>query len=64
MQILKIYEKYKILPALQQHMFRVASVAKMIAEHMVIDVDIDCITKAALLHDMGNILKFNLSQIF
>jgi len=61
MQILKIYEKYKIIPALQEHMFRVSSVAMMIAKHMTIDVDIDYITKAALLHDMGNILKFNLS---
>lgn len=61
MKINEIYTKYKIIPSLQLHMKRVASVAKVIADNLTVAVDTDNIVKAMLLHDMGNILKFNMT---
>jgi hypothetical protein len=60
MKISEIYEKYKIMPNLKMHQYRVASVAKIIADNMNIHVDTNAIVKACLIHDMGNIIKFNL----
>ncbi len=42
------------------HQLRVAAVAKQICESLNIEVDKDEIITASLLHDMGNIIKFNL----
>ncbi|MCR4325996.1 MAG: hypothetical protein NUV59_04350 [Patescibacteria group bacterium] len=58
----EIYAHYKILPALQLHQLRVAAVGKMVAEHFSGDLDAHTITLACLFHDMGNILKFDLTQ--
>ncbi len=55
-----IYKEYKIMPNLQEHMFRVASIASVICDHIDEKVDKETIITAALLHDMGNIVKFNL----
>jgi HD superfamily phosphodiesterase len=60
-QILDVYEKYKVMPQLQEHQFRVAAVAKQIAENMTVPVDTDSVIKASLLHDIANIIKFDLS---
>ncbi|MFA6392655.1 MAG: HD domain-containing protein [Candidatus Paceibacterota bacterium] len=60
--IIDIYKEYKIMPNLAVHQFRVAAVAWQICESFNIDVDKDSIVKACLLHDMGNIIKFNLIQ--
>jgi hypothetical protein len=60
MLITEIYRKYQILPNLQLHHFRVTAVAKLIAQNSTIELDIDSIIRACLLHDMGNIVKFNL----
>lgn len=59
MKVSKIYHKYKILPNLQVHQFRVTAVARLIAENSLTPVEISNITTACLLHDMGNIIKFN-----
>ncbi|MDQ3245082.1 MAG: HD domain-containing protein [bacterium] len=61
--ILDIYENYKIMPNLQEHMLRVASVAKLIVNNLNEDIIIDKekLTIACLLHDMGNIIKFRLN---
>jgi hypothetical protein len=59
MKISDIYTQYRIVPSLQLHMFRVAAVAKLIAENSKEEVDLHEIISACLLHDMGNILKFN-----
>ena len=59
MRISKIYEKYKIPPSLQMHMFRVAAVAWTICENIEQKTDVDNIIAAELLHDIGNIIKFN-----
>lgn len=58
MKINEIYEKYKIIDNLREHQKRVAAVASFFAEKLAQE-DKDKITTAALLHDMGNILKFN-----
>ena len=59
-KILDIYEEYKIMPALQMHMLRVAAVASMICDSIDVPVNKKDIITACLLHDMGNILKFKL----
>jgi HD superfamily phosphodiesterase len=61
-KIIDIYEKYKIMPNLQMHQLRVAAVAKQICESLTREVDKESIIKACLLHDMGNIIKFDLIQ--
>ena len=62
-KILEIYEKYKIMPALQQHQLRVAAVAQQICASLSADkIDQKNIVTACLLHDMGNIIKFDLSK--
>lgn len=57
--IIEIYEAYHIPPWLQEHQLRVAAVGKLISERIV-GVDVDSVVTACLLHDMGNILKFDL----
>ncbi len=44
---------------LRNHMYRVAAIARILAESLKSDVtlDIDLVTKSMLLHDMGNIIK-------
>ncbi|MBD3280509.1 HD domain-containing protein [Candidatus Dojkabacteria bacterium] len=65
MNIEEIYKKYKIPPNLRLHQLRVAAVAKLIVENWIgeEEIDEDVIITACLLHDMGNIIKFNL-EIF
>lgn len=61
MTITQLYKTYKIMPALQTHMLRVSGVAyRILKEHTVKD-DFSNIIVACLLHDMGNIIKFDLS---
>ncbi len=60
MRITAIYDHYTIMPSLRMHMLRVAGVADMICEHGTMPVDRDLIVTSCLLHDMGNIIKFNL----
>jgi hypothetical protein len=59
MNISAVYQKYAIMPSLQLHMYRVAGVAKIICQNMLVEVENEDIVFACLLHDMGNILKFN-----
>lgn len=60
--ILELYDHYQILPNLREHQFRVAGVAAGLLRLLQIGGEerLD-VLKAALLHDMGNILKFNLT---
>jgi HD superfamily phosphodiesterase len=60
-KITDIYAEYKIMPNLQMHQFRVAAVAFQICDSLDIKIDKESILKTCLLHDMGNIIKFNLS---
>lgn len=58
-----IYTKYKIPPNLQLHMYQVTAFGLYVGHHLQPDihVDIAIITKTNLLHDMGNIIKFDFS---
>ena len=49
------------MPNLQDHQLRVAAVAGLICDSLDIKTDKENIIKACLLHDMGNIIKFDLS---
>lgn len=61
MTIQDIYTNYRITPSLQLHQLRVASVAKYLSDNIkqAQDQQIE-IVLACLLHDMGNIIKFNM----
>ncbi len=63
--ILNIYKKYKIMSNLQLHMLRVASVASMISDNWTGQevIDKEKLITAALLHDMGNIIKIRLEHL-
>src|SRR3974390_1594724 len=60
--ITEIYRQYPITKNLQEHQLRVAAVGTLIARHMTEPVDADGITRVCLIHDMGNLLKFDLGQ--
>lgn len=50
------------MPTLQLHQLRVAGVAKIICEHVTGEISSEEVIIACLLHDMGNIIKFNLNR--
>jgi hypothetical protein len=60
-KITDIYNEYKIMPNLQMHQLRVAAVAGQICDSLDIALDKNVLITACLLHDMGNIIKSNLS---
>ena len=55
-----IYKKYKIPPSLQRHMLWVAAVASMICDNFEESLLKEDIVTACLLHDMGNIVKYDM----
>lgn len=59
--ILEIYEHYKIMPNLSLHQLRVASVIYLICKNSTLEVDENIAIQSGLLHDMGNIVKFDLN---
>lgn len=62
-KIIEVYQDYQIMPALQQHQLRVSAVAAEISRHWHgKTVDVQAIISACLLHDMGNIIKFDLQK--
>lgn len=58
----EIYDAYKIMPNLREHMYRVASVASILCDHFSGLVDRKSILQTCLFHDMGNIVKFDLNK--
>ena len=58
--ISEIYEEYKIMPNLREHMLRVAGAASLICDNFTEPLNKEEIISACLLHDMGNIIKFKL----
>src|SRR3989344_4621725 len=56
----EIYEQYKIMPSLQLHHLRVASVGKLLSGSVKKPVDAHAVILACLFHDMSNIIKSNL----
>lgn len=63
MKITDIYTKYQIMLSLQLHQLRVASVAQLICDSFIEKNEIESrsVVTACLLHDMGNIIKSDLS---
>ena len=61
MKISEVYKKYNIPENLQAHMYRVAAVGFLVAGFLEkkIELDVDVIVTELLLHDMGNIIKFD-----
>ena len=58
-----IYEKYPVTKHLGQHMMQVAAVGRVICDNWKGQaINIDDLTAFLLLHDIGNIVKFDLSK--
>lgn len=57
----EIYAQYKIMPNLQAHQLRVAAVATLICGHLKEPINERDVVLECLFHDMGNIVKFDLS---
>ena len=57
-----VYTDYDIMPALQLHQLRVAAVAKLICENVVKPINNRDVILACLFHDMGNIIKSDLTK--
>lgn len=62
MNVKQLYKKYQIMPQLETHMLRVAAVGKIVADNWIGTCDSLLTTQLCLLHDMGNIVKFDLSD--
>ncbi len=64
MKTADIYTKYQIPENLQLHMYRVAAVGLVVADFIgdSVKLDKDIVTTTLLLHDVGNIIKFNLEH--
>lgn len=63
MNIKDAYARYEIMPNLEEHMLRVTGVGYLVAESWTgSSIDSELVVKTGLLHDMGNIVKFDLSE--
>ncbi len=63
MNIKTLYRKFGITPNLAQHMLIVAGVVLFIRDHWIGEIlDWESLRKAALLHDVGNVVKFDLDK--
>src|SRR3989338_158033 len=57
----EIYTAYKIMPSLQLHQLRVAALGKLICDNFTQPINERDVVLECLFHDMGNIVKSNLS---
>lgn len=63
MTIGEVYQKFGIPPNLQEHMLRVWAVVDFLEKHWLGEkVDWEMTKKAALLHDLGNMVKFDFDK--
>lgn len=62
MLIKQLYEQFEIMPQLVEHQLRVGAVGQIVAENWIGKCDVELVTMVCLLHDMGNIVKFDLSD--
>lgn len=63
MKLKNIYKKLSITPNLIEHMLRVCGIVLFIEKHWKGNsANWDLVKKAALVHDVGNIVKFNLDK--
>lgn len=58
--ITDIYTEYQVMPQLQEHQLRVAAVAKQVCESSQRKVHTQHVITACLVHDIANIIKFDL----
>jgi len=61
--ISEIYSRYPIPQGLRQHQLRVTAVASVICDGFNLSLDRDDVIRACLVHDMGNLIKFDLDQL-
>jgi hypothetical protein len=57
----EVYDEYRIMPGLQLHQLRVAAVAKLLCDNFERPIFGSDVTLACLFHDMGNIIKAELT---
>ena len=58
----QIFDQFKIPPGLQKHMYTVAGIGKYICDHWQgPSINKDIVVKSLLIHDLGNLIKFDLS---
>ncbi|MGM5480787.1 MAG: HD domain-containing protein [Nanobdellota archaeon] len=57
-----IYIRFSIPSFLATHMRQVAKVSKFLCENFDKNTDTDCVIAALLLHDLGNVVKFDLDS--
>ncbi|MFA6514752.1 MAG: hypothetical protein WCT42_00605 [Candidatus Paceibacterota bacterium] len=64
MKIKDIYNKYQIPEHLRQHMYRVTAVGLLVNDFLsdFVKLDKNILSTAMLLHDIGNIIKFDLNS--
>lgn len=62
MNVRELYTQYRILPGLQLHQLRVAGIGKYLVERLAKDIDGQAVILACLFHDMGNIIKSDLTK--
>jgi len=55
------YDTYKIMPTLQLHQLRVAAVSQILCDSIPDFKDTKEVVTTCLLHDMGNVIKFDLN---
>jgi 5'-deoxynucleotidase YfbR-like HD superfamily hydrolase len=62
-KIAEIYKKFGIPPNLQEHMILVARICLFLSKvSKGLEIDTPLLIKAALLHDLGNVVKFDLDK--
>lgn len=62
MTISDVYRQYRVPKVLQQHLWRVAGVAAVYLDGTTFDIDRRTVLTACLLHDIANIIKFDLTK--
>ena len=64
MKLGEVYKKFGSPPNLQEHMLRVCGVTSYICEHWIgkEEFDWEKVRKISLLHDVGNIVKFDFDK--
>ena len=63
MKINEIYQRFSVPQNLQEHMFRVFGIISVVGKNWTGEqLDWSLLKKLALLHDLGNIVKFNLKE--
>lgn len=60
--ITQIYDEYQTMPNLRLHQLHVAAVAKQLVHSTTIKVDGHSVITACLIHDIANIIKFELKR--